>query len=163
MTRRDPRPVPPEDDVDRIMQVMEAAFAPEFGEAWTRRQVTDSLLSGYCRYGLIGADGSPDVPPGHPVAGFFLARAIIDEEELLLFAIAPQYRRNGLGRALLARFVEEAQGNGMARVFLEMRRDNPAGVLYAAQGFRCVGIRNAYYRTPSGLRLDAISQELLLS
>lgn len=158
-----PRIAPPEDDVDRIMQIMDAAFAPEFGEAWNRRQVTDSLLSGYCRYGLISPDGSPDIAEGEQAAGFFMSRAIIDEEELLLFAIAPRYRRRGLGRMLLARFVEEAQSSGMARVFLEMRRDNPAGALYAAQGFISVGIRNAYYRTPSGLRLDAISQELLLT
>lgn len=157
-----PRIPAPEDDVDRIMRVMDAAFAPEFGEAWNRRQVSDSLLSGYCRYGLIAPDGAPQIEQGEETAGFFLSRAIIDEEELLLFAIAPQYRRRGLGHALLTRFIQEAQSNGMIRVFLEMRRDNPAGLLYAAHGFKHLGIRNSYYRTPTGLRLDAISQELLL-
>jgi len=32
------------DDVDRIMAVMHAAFPPDFGEAWTRRQVEDAQL-----------------------------------------------------------------------------------------------------------------------
>ena len=31
------------DDLDRIMAVMDAAFDPAWAEAWTRRQVGDSL------------------------------------------------------------------------------------------------------------------------
>jgi ribosomal-protein-alanine N-acetyltransferase len=51
----------------------------------------------------------------------------------------------------------------MARIFLEMRRDNPAGYLYAAHGFTEIGVRPAYYRTSAGNRIDAISQELILN
>lgn len=153
-------PLPPVDDIDRIMSVMEQAFAPEFGEAWNRRQVSDALLLGNCRYGLIAHDGSENLGPHCETAGFFMSRAILDEEELLLFAIAPKYRRQGLGHILLGRFISSAQSNGMSRIFLEMRRNNPAGFLYAAHGFREIGLRPAYYRTPNGTRIDAISQEL---
>lgn len=153
----------PEDDLDRIMSVMERAFAPEYGEAWNRRQVSDALLVGHCRYGLIAPDGSAQVDPGSDTAGFYLGRSILDEEELLLFAIAPEYRRQGLGHALLTRFIDEARSAGMARIFLEMRRNNPAGSLYAAHGFRPVGVRPSYYRTPDGERIDAVSQELLIA
>ena len=154
--------IPLHDDVDRIMSVMERAFPPEFGEAWNRRQVSDALIVGNCRYGLIAPDGSEKFDSDTDTAGFFLAREILDEEELLLFAIAPEYRRKGLGHLLLKRFIAEARANRMARVFLEMRRDNPAGFLYAAHGFMEVGIRTAYYRTPGGNRIDALSQELVL-
>lgn len=152
--------MPPADDIDRIMAIMEQAFPPEFGEAWNRRQVSDALLLGNCRYGLISADGDEDFENGSETAGFFMSRAVLDEEELLLFAISPQYRRKGLGHKLLERFISTAQSGGMTRVFLEMRRDNPAGFLYAAHGFREIGLRPAYYRTPGGTRIDAISQEL---
>lgn len=150
------------DDIDRIMSVMECAFPPEYGEAWNRRQVVDALLVGNCRYGLIGQDGTNDLQPGTENAGFFMARSILDEEELLLFAIAPQYRRQGLAHQLLSTFIKQSRANGMARIFLEMRRDNPAGYLYAAHGFREIGVRPAYYRTSAGNRIDAISQELTL-
>lgn len=153
---------PPPDDIDRIMAVMDQSFAAEYGEAWNRKQVSDALLVGNCRYGLIAPDGSEDLESGDETAGFFLSRAIIDEEELLLFAISPNYRRKGLGHALLGRFILSAKQNGMRRVFLEMRDNNPAGFLYAAHGFRQIGLRPAYYRTPSGARIDAISQELAL-
>ena len=33
---------PPADDLDRLMAVMNTAFDPTFGEAWTRRQVEDA-------------------------------------------------------------------------------------------------------------------------
>lgn len=148
------------DDIDRIMEVMIGAFAPEYGEAWNRRQVSDSLLlsgTGYC---LIGADGSFDPDLAEPVAGFALTRSIFDEEELLLFAVLPKYRGKGLGAALLTEVIVRARLRGIRRVFLEMRMNNPAGKLYTGFGFRTVGVRPGYYRTASGQRLDALSQEL---
>ena len=155
--------IPPDDDLDRIMAVMTRAFPPQYGEAWTRKQVSDAMLFGHCRYGLIAADGTEPDDPAQDAAGFFLARRVIDEEELLLFAIDPDHRRKRLGHALLARMLAEARLAGMVRVFLEMRRDNPADALYSAHGFRPIGLRRGYYRTPDGTRIDAISQELVLN
>lgn len=151
------------DAIDRIMEVMSHAFAPEYGEAWTRRQVSDSLLLGGTSYCLIGADGVLEPPIEQQVAGFALTRGLLDEEELLLFAVLPQYRGRGLGAALLTEVIARARSRGVTRLFLEMRRNNPAGKLYTGFGFRTVGVRPGYYRTASGERLDALSQELLLN
>lgn len=153
--------IAPPDDIDRIMSVMERAFPPEFGEAWNRRQVSDALTIGNCRYGLIAPDGTAHIARTTETAGFFMSRAILDEEELLLFAIVPEYRRQGLGHLLLTRFLSSARASGTARVFLEMRYGNPAEFLYAAHGFQEIGRRPSYYRTPTGDRIDAISQELI--
>lgn len=152
----------PLDPVDRIMEVMEVAFPREFGEAWSRRQVSDALLLTGTRHGLIAPDGAQSPAVGQPTAGFWLSRGLFDEEELLLFAIHPDWRRQGLGHALLGAFIEGARALGRRRLFLEMRRDNPAGHLYAAHGFRAVGIRPRYYRTATGERIDAITQERVL-
>jgi ribosomal-protein-alanine N-acetyltransferase len=152
----------PLDDVDRIMAVMEAAFPPEFGEAWNRRQVTDALLLAGTHYGLIAPDGTNRPDAAEITAGFFLSRGLFDEEELLLFAIAPAWRRRGLGHALLIQFIENARQRGKKRLLLEMRRNNPAGLLYAAHGFRPIGIRPRYYRALNGDRIDAITQELVI-
>lgn len=156
-------PTDGDDDIDRIMEVMAGAFAPEFGEAWNRRQVSDSLLLAGTAYCLIGTKGSFDPKVIEPVAGFALTRAMFDEEELLLFAVLPQYRGKGLGAALLAEVIARARSRGIRRLFLEMRRNNPAGKLYAGFGFRTIGIRPGYYRTASGKRLDALSQELYIT
>jgi len=151
------------DDIDRMMEVMVGAFPAEYGEAWNRRQVADSLILSGTYYYLIGPDGSFDTAADEPAAGFALTRGLFDEEELLLFAIAPAFRRRGLGAALLVHVIANARARGVRRLFLEMRKDNPAGILYAAFGFRTVGIRPGYYRTATGDRIDALSQELLIT
>ncbi|MEO0030935.1 MAG: hypothetical protein RIS94_693 [Pseudomonadota bacterium] len=154
--------IPPLDDIDRIMSVMERAFPPKYGEAWNRRQVADSLLLTGTHYGLIGPSGESEFGPSDDAAGFFLSRGILDEEELLLFAIHPDHRRKGLAHRLLARFIDDAKQRGARRLFLEMRAGNPAGHLYVSHGFAPVGVRPRYYRTTDGDRLDAISHQLLV-
>ena len=140
---------PPTDDIDAIMTVMAAAFDPAYGEAWTRRQVEDAMITGNCHYGLAGeAEYS---------AGFFLTRAVVDEEELLLIAVHPEYRGRGYGKALLNQFCEQARARGAVRLLLEMRRGNPAERLYRAAGFAQVGLRPDYYRAPNGQRMDALT------
>jgi [ribosomal protein S18]-alanine N-acetyltransferase len=147
--------VPP-DDIDRLMAVMQTAFPPEYGEAWTRRQVEDALLLGHTFYALLAGHG--DEPQGdEAAAAFFLSRHGFEEEELLLLAVDPAHRRKGLASRLLDRLVHDARARGAQRLLLEMRRGNPAELLYRAHGFVPIGERLKYYRTPGGERLDAIT------
>ena len=149
----------PSDDIDRIMAVMRTAFDPEYGEAWSHRQVADALLLGNCHFLLAGPDGEappPDTPPAD-IAGFALSRHGFEEEELLLFAVCPRFRRKGVGERLLVRFAEAARGRGARRLLLEMRRGNTAESLYLRHGFHPIGLRPNYYRTRSGARIDAIT------
>lgn len=139
----------PADHLDQIMQIMDAAFDPVFGEAWTRRQVEDALVVGNCHYGLARA--------GDACAGFYLARDGFGEVELLLLAVAPQHRRCGHGLRLLDKFAEAARVLGAERLLLEMRDSNPAEVLYRQFGFVPVGVRKDYYKLAGGLRADAIT------
>ena len=144
------------DDLDRIMAVMDAAFDPDFGEAWSRRQVGDALVMPNTHYLLAAADGGP-CAEGSQAAGFALSRGAADEEELLLIAVDPEHRGRRIGSALLERFIAEARARGAVRLFLEMREGNPAGSLYRRYGFATVGRRRDYYRRGSGLPLDAIT------
>lgn len=145
-----------EDDLDRIMSVMDAAFDPAFGEAWTRRQVSDALLSPYCSYYLAGPDGTP--PQGsEPTAGFAMVRRVLDEEELLLLAVSPQFRRRGIGSNILQIIQNSAPEKSVTCVFLEMRDGNRAQSLYRTHGFTEIGRRKGYYRNGTGEPLDAIT------
>lgn len=144
------------DDIDRIMAVMAEAFDPEFGEAWTRSQVESALLMNNCQVILIAANGRPPAE-NEPAAGFALSRTIAGEQELLLFAVSPRYRRSGLGTQMLAWLVRDAKAQQITDIHLEMRRGNPAERIYRAHGFVEVGQRRNYYRTLSGDRLDAIT------
>lgn len=144
------------DDLDKLMEVMESAFEPHWGEAWTRRQVADSLAMPHTYAILLDVLGAL-VGENDEAAGFVLARRAPGEEELLLVAVRPELRRKGLGRRLLDAFAEEARSRGAERVFLEMRADNPAESLYRVAGYEPIGRRPAYYTTASGERIDAIT------
>ena len=144
------------DDLDSIMAVMAAAFDPIYGEAWNRRQVEDALLIGNCHYLLAGQDGEQPAQ-GETVTGFSLSRHGFEEEELLLFAVIPNYRGKGIGARLLTRFAETARHRRASRLLLEMRRGNPAEKLYRAHGFVPIGERPKYYRQPNGQFTDAIT------
>lgn len=146
----------PGDHIDQIMAVMQAAFDPAFGEAWNRRQVEDAMILGHCHYRLIGADGVFDGISGD-AAGFTLSRLGFDEEELLLFAVMPEFRGTGLGGRLLAELKLAAAGRGAERLLLEMRDGNPAESLYRSHGFKPVGRRRSYYRSPQGIMIDAVT------
>ena len=144
-----------QDDLDRIMAVMQAAFDPLYGEAWTRRQVEDALVFSHTHYLLAGTDGED--PADEPVVGFSLSRHGFEEEELLLFAVLPEYRGKGIGARLLARFAETANRRGAKQLLLEMRRRNPAERLYRSFGFIQIGERPKYYRQGNGDRIDALT------
>lgn len=144
------------DDIDRIMAVMASSFDPAWGEAWNRRQVEDALSFGSCHYYLVSAQGKP-VADDESAAGFSLSRTGYEEEELLLLAVDPEFRRLGLGRSILDALKLAASRRGAKRLLLEMRRGNPAQTLYSSLGFYQIGERKEYYRTPCGDRIDALT------
>ncbi len=144
------------DDIDRLMAVMTAAFDPVWGEAWSRRQVEDALGFGNTHYYLIAPHGKQAVN-GETAAGFSLSRTGFQEEELLLFAVLPEYRKQGLGRLMLGSLKDAAAERGAKRLLLEMRKGNPAESLYRDVGFYIIGERPGYYLTSDGQRIDAIT------
>lgn len=90
-------------------------------------------------------------------AGFALIRAVADEAELLTLAVAPEARRRGFGRALLAGAEARAAEVGALEMFLEVAADNrPARALYAAAGYAATGLRRGYYRGFEGPAVDAL-------
>lgn len=143
-------------DLDKLMEVMDEAFDPHFREAWTRRQVEDSLLTP-STYMLLANDAGDPCAEIERACGFVLARQAADEIELLLIAVRSDYRGRGLGRKLLDRFIESAKERDAAKVFLEMRANNPAEKFYRKAGFEQIGTRRDYYRTVLGTPIDALT------
>jgi ribosomal-protein-alanine N-acetyltransferase len=95
------------------------------------------------------------------LAGYGVCRRAADEGEILNLAVAAGARRHGAGRALARTMVAWLEGQGVRRVFLEVRRSNaPAIALYQALGFRITGTRRGYYAGP---REDALVMELELA
>jgi len=141
-------------DIAAIEKVVGEAFDPRFGEAWTRSQCLGILGMPGVWLTLARVEGE--------TVGFALARAILDEAELLLLATSPQHRRRGIGAALLRSIIAEARGRGVTRIHLEVRAGNGAIELYRAHGFNKTGERRGYYRGRTGQTFDAHSYALAL-
>jgi len=81
------------------------------------------------------------------VAGFLVWRAAGEVEcEILNLAVLPDFRRKGIGRAL----VESLLDSFGRDVFLEVRESNGAArELYKSLGFEEINRRPEYYKDPS--------------
>lgn len=137
-------------------RVIAALYALAFDDPWPEPSVRE-LLSVPGTWGLIALKSVPPESdhPDDPV-GFILARIVMDEAEILSIGVPPQWRKAGIGRALLAVALNRVQENGANKVFLEVGKDNPAAVaLYSHMGFKQVGLRKKYYRRSDGTLIDA--------
>lgn len=85
---------------------------------------------------------------GGPVpAGFILYRVVADEAEILSVAVAPGFRRRGIGRALMDEVLRHVYREGVTRIHLEVEDSNAAAIgLYKRAEFRESGTRKGYYR-----------------
>jgi ribosomal-protein-alanine N-acetyltransferase len=135
--------------VEDIMPVMDAAFDPAFGEAWT---------SGQC-LGMLSITGSRLLVAhlNKKIVGFALYRTVFEESELLLIATHPDTQRLGVGYSLTKAVIDQSSDEGAKMVFLEVRQGNPALALYLRVGFLQVGQRENYYRGKSGDYFNALT------
>lgn len=74
---------------------------------------------------------------------------VFDELHVHTVAVRPEWRRRGIGRALMRAVFRDAAAEGAERATLEVRRSNdPARRLYEGLGFEVRGTRPAYYTRP---------------
>jgi ribosomal-protein-alanine N-acetyltransferase len=84
--------------------------------------------------------------PGGVALGFLLAWSVADELQIVNVATHRDFRRRGVGRALVSFALETARRQGARLVLLEVRRSNQAAIaLYRAHGFSVCNVRRAYY------------------
>src|SRR5262245_27263470 len=89
-----------------------------------------------------------------PIVGYILSRETAGEFHINNFAVRPEYRRRGVGAALLERVLLEARRRKANAAFLEVRSSNHAAqALYEKCGFKAIARRPNYYSEP---REDAV-------
>ena len=94
------------------------------------------------------------------IAGYIVARESAGELHINNVAVRDQYRRRGIGLALLGRIMETAKRLKVRVAFLEVRSGNKAAqALYQKIGFQPIARRPDYYSDP---REDAVVMSLTL-
>ncbi|MGE4321686.1 MAG: ribosomal protein S18-alanine N-acetyltransferase [Sphingobium sp.] len=136
-------------DLADTMQVMDRAFDPAFGEAWTLAQLAGIMAMPGTWLTIARVDAAP--------LGFALVRSVLDECELLLLAVDPCWRGKGIGATLLQHSLTAARRKGIRSMNLEVRASNSALALYEKSGFEYVHRRPGYYRGNDGRLHDALS------
>jgi [ribosomal protein S18]-alanine N-acetyltransferase len=97
---------------------------------------------------LLVAMPTDPIGPVSPI-GVFSGVVVIDELQIDNIAVIEQYRRKGIGRALLNFALTIAAGHGARLATLEVRSENSsARSFYERERFRPVGLRKGYYATP---------------
>ncbi|HWZ57527.1 MAG TPA: ribosomal protein S18-alanine N-acetyltransferase [Gemmatimonadaceae bacterium] len=81
--------------------------------------------------------------------GYVVSWLVGDEAEVANLAVAPEWRGQGVGAALLDAALAEMRRGGAHVAHLEVRDSNlPARALYGSRGFTPVGRRRRYYQAP---------------
>src|SRR5215216_78376 len=108
---------------------------------------------------LVARPAESMVEPA-PIMGYIVARETAGELHINNFAVRSEYRRRGIGAALLDQMLQEARRRKANAAFLEVRSANRAAqALYERSGFRAIARRANYYSDP---REDAVVMTLVL-
>ncbi len=112
-----------------------------FSDPWSEGSVAGELENELSLWLVAETDGR--------IQGYIGSQSVPPDCDILNLAVAPDARRQGLGRQLLQALLDALHRHGIERVFLEVRPTNvPARALYAALGFEEIGRRKEYYVNP---------------
>ena len=110
-----------------------------FGAPWSAEEITKDVTAGGNVYVAVAECGDEK-------AGYGELRMVAGEAQIYNIAVAPEFRREGIGEALLRHMIEKAEDDGCTLVTLEVRGGNEAAMaLYHKLGFHEVGRRKGYY------------------
>lgn len=122
---------------------------------WTLRNFEDALAAGYPAWVARRQDR---------LVGFCVSMPTPDDIHVLVIAVAPDARNQGVGALLLGEVYGMAHELGLSKVLLEVRPSNALALrFYHQHGFVEIGRRKGYYPAGRGEREDALVMALDLT
>ena len=129
-------------DVSAIAELEKQCFS----DPWSENSIASEIENPLSYWLVAEVDGV--------VAGYVGSQTVLDASDMMNLAVSPDYRRQGVGQALVNALVEHLKQNKVIALLLEVRVSNaPAIALYKSLGFIQVGCRPKYYHNP---REDAL-------
>ena len=116
-------------------------------DAWSEALVADELgRPDRVWWAAYAADPKMPLAADAPLVGYAGGWVVDGDVQILKVGVSPDWRRHGIARALLARVADDARNLGARTSSLEVRAANGgAQALYAALGYKNVGVRPRYY------------------
>jgi ribosomal-protein-alanine N-acetyltransferase len=144
------------DDVSAVVDLDQKSFSLPWPERSFRFELTDNPAS---RCWVAELHGK--------VVGMIVVWLIVDEVHVATIATDPEYRRQGIGKRLLAHALRHLIQDGARSSFLEVRENNLAAQeMYRKFGYEVTGRRRRYYRDNDEdailMSLDSLNIERLM-
>jgi len=135
-------------DIDVVMRIENESFSLP----WSRESYLGELKNNFATYLVGDYEGE--------VIGYGGIWVVFEEAHITNVAVAPEYRKAGVGRALMEELERAARHKKATRILLEVRPSNAAALaLYRGLGYLTSGLRKEYY---SDNNEDAIVMTKLL-
>jgi ribosomal-protein-alanine N-acetyltransferase len=138
-----------EEHLDRVLEIENASFP----KPWTREMFEREIALVISNFYIVKIDA--DVVA---YGGYWL---INDEAHMVNIAVAPQARRNGIGKNLLDFLIGKMERQNAKRILLEVRAGNNDAIkLYENTGFINSGLRPKYYGQEDALLMEKIIEKV---
>lgn len=126
-----------EDSAAKIAEIEKDCFS----HPWSEATLESEIKSRFSDFFGAFCEGE--------LAGYIGGRTIAEETEIFNVAVKPDFRRKGIAKKLIEKFIEASLEKETRQIFLEVRTSNLGAInLYEKCGFVFCGIRKDYYDDP---------------
>ena len=126
-----------QDHVSQIAELEQICFSMP----WSENAITSELTNPLSLW-LVAIDNQK-------VVGYVGSQSVMGEADMMNIAVSEEYRRKGIGEALVSQLISALSERDVFSLSLEVRATNQSAIsLYMKMGFEKVGCRPGYYKNP---------------
>jgi len=132
-------------DINYLTKVYELELE-SYDFPWTKEILRDCILYKYDSFVVVLNDN---------LIGYIISKITYPETHILNLTVKKNFRKKGIGKALIELIISDARLRNSENIILEVRANNTdAQSLYKKLNFEVIGTRKDYYESKNG-REDA--------
>ena len=125
-------------DINYLTKVYELELE-SYDFPWTKEILRDCILYKYDSFVVVLDDN---------LVGYIISKITYPETHILNLTVKKNFRKNGIGKALIELIISDARLRNSENIILEVRADNTdAQSLYKKLNFEVIGTRKNYYES----------------
>jgi ribosomal-protein-alanine N-acetyltransferase len=125
-------------DINYLLRVYELELE-SYDFPWTKEILRDCILYKYDSFVVVLNDN---------LIGYIISKITYPETHILNLTVKKNFRKKGIGKALIELIISDARLRNSENIILEVRADNTdAQSLYKKLNFEVIGTRKDYYES----------------